>query len=128
MIVADTSIWIDFLKGSLRYSDYMSTHIENREVLMLECIAGELLQGVKGKKEKNIILEYWRLLPTVSMDSLWVKAGIYSSENKLVSKGIGLIDSVIITACKETESKLWTLDEKIKKNVDRELLFLPQYS
>jgi len=126
MIVADTSIWIDYLKGGFSHSVIMSTHIEIRDVLMLECIAGELLQGARSAKERNIILEYWSLLPTLSMDSLWVEAGIYSSENKLLSKGVGLIDSVIIAACRETESKLWTLDEKIKKNIDKRLLFSPK--
>lgn len=126
MIVADTSIWIDFFKGSLAHFTEMSIHLENREVLMPECIAGELLQGVRAKKEKDIILEYWSLLPTVSMDSLWVKAGIYSVEKKLVSKGIGLIDAVIITACRETESKLWTHDKKIKQYIEKELLFHPE--
>ena len=123
MIIADTSIWIEFLKGNFEHSSYFVKLIENREILFLECIASELLQGVKSKREKEIILSYWKLLPKISMDSLWIEAGIYSSEKKLISKGIGLIDVVIIISAQNTNSKIWTLDKKILNNFTGSLIF-----
>jgi len=53
----------------------------------------------KIKKERKIILQYWNLLPSIDMNSLWIKASILSTEEKLTSKGMGLIDAVIIAAC-----------------------------
>ncbi len=123
MIIIDTSIWINFLKGNLDNIGVIIDLIETRQVLMLECIAGELLQGAKSKKERDIIIEYWNNLPYISMDSLWIEAGIYSNKNKLIDKGIGIIDSVIIAACKKTNSNLWTNDKKILKIIDKELIF-----
>jgi len=38
---------------------------------------------------------------------------LVSFENKLISKGIGLIDACLIYATIETNSLLWTLDKKI---------------
>ena len=113
MILVDTSVWIDFLKGTLDNSSFFTKLIENREALVLECIFGELLQGAKGKREKEIITEYWEMLPSIPMDGLWIQAGIYSRENRLHSQSIGLIDVVIITAAIKTHSKLWTFDKKI---------------
>jgi len=37
---------------------------------------------------------------------------LVSFENKLISKGIGLIDACLIYATIETNSLLWTLDKK----------------
>ena len=125
MIIIDTSVWIEFLKGNFEYSNIVIDFIENREVLFLECIASELLQGVKNKREKEVIISYWKLLPKISMNNLWIKGGLYSSENNMISKGIGLIDTVIIVATKETKSKLWTLDKKILNNIEDEIIFKP---
>ncbi|MCK5283102.1 MAG: PIN domain-containing protein [Nanoarchaeota archaeon] len=125
MIILDTSIWIEFLKGNFKYKDLVLKLIEEREVLLLECIIGELLQGAKGKREKEIILKYWENLPNISMDNMWIKAGILSNDKKLISKGIGIIDTVIITASLETQSTIWTLDKKLINNTSKKYLFKP---
>ena len=93
-----------------------------QQVLFLECIAAELLQGAKTKREKDIIIEYWENLPNISMDGLWIEAGIFSIKNKLIDKGIGIIDSVIIIACKKTNSKLLTKDKKILRIIEKEFV------
>jgi predicted nucleic acid-binding protein len=123
MIIIDTSIWIDFFNGNFEKNDTLIDLIETRQVLFLECIAGELLQGVREKREKELIINYWNNLPNISMENLWIEAGIYSSKNKLIDKGIGLIDSVIIVACMITNSKLLTRDKKILKIIDKDLIY-----
>jgi predicted nucleic acid-binding protein len=123
MIIIDTSIWIDFLKGNFEKNNIIIDLIETRQVLMLECISAELLQGAKSKREKDIIIEYWNNLPNISMDNLWIEAGVYSSKNNLIDKGIGIIDSVIITACKKTNSKLLTRDKKILRFLGKDIIF-----
>ncbi|GHV72922.1 hypothetical protein AGMMS49940_02240 [Spirochaetia bacterium] len=66
-------------------------------------VFGELLQGVKNKREEEIILDYWKHLPKIDNDTeITISAGIYSHKNKLIDKGVGLIDSII-----------WTLDTNI---------------
>jgi len=54
---------------------------------------------------------------------LFEKAGEYSFQNKLISKGIGLIDACLIYATIETNSLLWTLDKKIIIFLDKEYLY-----
>ena len=123
MIIVDTSIWIEFLKGNFNQSAILIKLLEDRQVIFLECVASELLQGVKNKREKEIILEYWKLLPKISMNNLWIKAGIFSSKNNFLSNGIGIIDSVIIVATIQTKSKIWTLDKKIINNINEKMVF-----
>ena len=123
MIILDTSIWIEFLKGNPLYFSHVQEVLENQNVLIIDCIFAELLQGSKDKRERDIILLYWNNLPKVDVDELYIKAGIYSSEHKLISKGIGLIDSVIIVSCHHYKAKIWTLDKKLQSIFKKEELY-----
>ena len=62
-------------------------------------------------------------MPKIEIKELFEKAGMYSFENKLIAKGIGLIDACLILATIETNSILWTLDKKIIKFLDEKYLY-----
>ena len=113
MIIIDTSVWIEFLKQNSFYAPKVIELLENREVLAVEFIFGELLQGARNKREKKIITDYWKSLPKCSQDNIWIEAGHYSSEEKLFSKGIGLIDCAIIISARNHQAKIWSLDKKL---------------
>lgn len=122
-IVFDTSIWIEYFKGKPEYFDKCQQFLEKGEVKTTDIIFGELLQGALNKREVDIIKAYYDLVPKIEIDQLYLLAGEYSKEEKLISKGIGLIDSVIIIATIHSNSKLWTLDKKIKRFLRNEFLF-----
>ena len=113
MIVLDTSVWIEFLKQNPDYYSKIKFLLENQQILAIECIFGELLQGTRNKREREIISLYWENLPKSDHDNVWIEAGLFSSENKLISKGIGLIDCVILLTARKNNYKIWTLDKKI---------------
>ncbi len=113
MILVDTSIWIEFLKRNETVFTIMQQKLERREIFVAECIIGELLQGAKGEHEQKIITSYWECLPKINESGIWIEAGAYSGSNKLISKGIGLIDAVILMIARKSNSKIWTLDKKL---------------
>ncbi len=123
MILADTSIWIEYLKGSEPYLDKFEQLLEERSIVAAEWIFGELLQGVKTKQELAIISQFWENIPHIEIDNLWVRAGLYSYQHKLLSKGIGLIDAVTIFAARESKAQIWTLDKKLKKALSEADIF-----
>ena len=123
MIVLDTSVWIEFLKNNPEYFSKVKYLLENRQVLAVECIFGELLQGAKNKREVEIISLYWESLPKVKTENGWIQAGIYSSVNKLTSKGVGIIDSYIITAARNNNARIWSLDKKLNSLLKKEEIF-----
>ncbi len=123
MIVADTSIWVEFFKRSEPIFSSLVTLLENRNILGLSCIFGELLQGARNKRERQTIQSYWENLTKIDESSLWIEAGRYSGKHKLLSKGIGLIDAVILVAARETKSKVWTLDKKLSNALANEEQF-----
>ena len=122
-IIADTSVWIEFFKNIGGIFPILRGRLENQEITAVECVFGELLQGVKNNKEQKIILSYWESLPKLDETGIWIKAGTFSSENKMSDKGVGLIDCVIIVLAKENNLKIWTLDKKLSDAMDNSLRY-----
>jgi len=112
MIILDTSIWIEYLKNNQNFFPKISKFLENGEILAVECVFGELLQGVKNEFEKDIIVKFWKHLPKKNYENIIIEAGEYSARNKLLDHGVGLIDAIILIHGIKSNSKIWTLDTK----------------
>ena len=123
MIILDTSIWIEHLRGNQYYFHHTRELLENREVLALECIFGELMRGSKSKSEREIIMEFWTHLPKIRLENIFIEAGEYSSRNKLIDHGVGLIDASILLYGIKSNSKIWTLDNKLFRIIPEEMKY-----
>ncbi len=123
MIILDASIWIEFLRKNEKYFSRIAEMLESREILAVECVFGELLQGYKNKHEKETILKYWKNLPKKTYEEVMIEAGIYSSEHKLMDYGVGLIDAIILMHGIKSDSKIWTLDGKFQKIIPKEYIY-----
>jgi hypothetical protein len=93
-------------------------------IKIIDPIIGEILQGALNINEINFIREHIQYVPKIEINDLFEKAGVYSFENKLISKGIGLIDASLIYATIESNSLLWTLDKKIVNFMDGKYLYI----
>lgn len=114
MIILDTSVWIEFLRQTDQdVSAKVALFFERGEVLGLEPVFGELLQGARDSEEVAIILEFWNSVAKIEENELFLKAGRLSARYKLHSRGLGLIDAFILTAAIENGCQLWTLDKKL---------------
>ena len=123
MIILDTSVWIEHLRGNQIYFQHTRELLEKREVLALECIFGELMQGSKSKSEREIIMEFWTYLPKMHLENIFIEAGEYSSRNKLIDHGVGLIDASILIYGIKSNSKIWTLDNKLYRIIPEEMKY-----
>ena len=121
MIILDTSIWIEHLKNNPMYFPIIKKYMENREILAVECVFGELLQGVKNKSEKEIILNFWTYLPKENYENIIIQAGEYSAQNRLLDHGVGLVDAIILMHGIKSNAKIWTLDTKFLRIIPEEL-------
>lgn len=113
MILIDTSIWIEFFKRKNPYFQQLTILIENSQVLAVEVVFAELIQGARDKRERDIILGYWHNLPKYEEPNLVVSAAVESNKNNWIASGVGLIDSIIIFASRKTSSKVWSIDKKL---------------
>jgi len=123
MIILDTSVWIEYLRNNPDFFPGISGLLENGEILAVECVFGELLQGVRNKREREIILNFWTYLIKENYDNIIIQAGEYSSKNKLPERGVGLIDAVILMHGIKSNSRIWTLDKKFLKIIPEELRY-----
>ena len=124
MIILDTSVWIEHLKNNQMFFPKICKLLECGEILAVECVFGELLQGIKNETEKEIILKFWKHLPKENFENIIIEAGKYSAENKLLEYGVGLIDAIILLHGIKSNSKIWTLDNKLLKLIPEELIYL----
>ena len=124
MIVVDTSVWIDFLRGKETASK-LSALLDTQKVVAISPVFGELLQGVKTENELNIIEEYWSHLPKIIEMNLLIRAGKYSYNNKMISKSVGLIDCSLIVVAEDNGFKVWTFDKNLLKAMPKRLIYEP---
>jgi hypothetical protein len=52
-----------------------------------------------------------------------IEAGFYSNKNKLLDKGFGLIDTIILIHGIRSQFKIWTLDKKFLSILPEELQY-----
>jgi predicted nucleic acid-binding protein len=126
MIILDTSVWIEHLKNNPNYFTKICKLSESREILAVECVFGELLQGVKNDihVENEIILNFRKNLPKEHYENIIIEAGEYSAKNKLFDYSVGLIDSIILMHSIKSNSKIWTKDKKFLKIIPEELIYV----
>lgn len=124
MIIADTSIWIEALKAKKECLDSLEELALNQELLILEPIVAELIQGAKSKSGAEDILCFWDALPHINENQIWLEAGINSYNNKWTSRGVGIIDAFIITVAWKYGYKIWTLDKKLSKAAGKNFLHI----
>ena len=124
MIILDTSVWIEFFKNNQNYYPQICKLLESGEILAVECVFGELLQGVKNEKEKEIVLNYWKHLPKGNYENVIIEAGEYSALNKLLDHGVGLIDTIILMHAIKSNSKIWTIDNKFLRIIPEEIKYI----
>jgi len=122
-IIVDSSVWFEYFKGKDPYFEEVQTYLNILSIKIIDPVVGEILQGALNQRELNFIKDHIQFVPKFEIRDLFAKAGVFSFENKLISKGIGLIDACLIYATIETNSLLWTLDKKIINFLDKKYLY-----
>lgn len=112
-IVLDTSVWIEYFRANPAYFDTCQELLESGSVATVDVIFAELMQGAKGKREIQLINGYYESIPKLDRSQLIYEAGIFSQNEGLINKSIGLIDSIIIYATLTNNLQLWSLDKNI---------------
>ncbi|PZX53425.1 hypothetical protein LV84_03149 [Algoriphagus ratkowskyi] len=122
-VIIDTSVWIEFFKANQPYFDRCLELIDNADIYSVELIFAELQQGAKGKREFDMINSFFAQMKILDAPGLIYHAGIFSREQKLLDRGIGLIDALIIFTAIRYNLKVWTLDKKVLGFLDEKNIF-----
>lgn len=125
MTVVDTSVWIEFLRGHEPEGAALRALLEAGRALSPECVFGELLSGARNADERSVIRGYAALLAVEDERGLWLEAGEASNAQRLLARGVGLIDATLLALAKRRDASLWTLDRKLRAILPAPLRFEP---
>ncbi len=124
MILADTSVWIEFFKSNPGFVNDMESFLENKNVITIEPVFAELLYGSRSRNERNMILSYWKILPKIKFaEGSLIESADFANKKNYHNSGIGIIDSILVKAVTENKCLIWTLDKKILNILDDNYLY-----
>ena len=110
MILADTSIWIDYLRSG---NKEMRKHLNEGDIVIHPFIIAELALGSLQERTKTLAL--LDLLPQVRVAQL-SEVRLTIEARRLYSLGIGLTDAHLIASVFINPSTLlWTRDKPLRK-------------
>ncbi len=107
MILADTSIWIDYLRGK---NNRLAQYIQQDLLVMHLMIMGELALG--SFKERQNLLRSCASLPLISTVS-YEMVMEFIDEFSLMGKGIGWVDANLLASVYQSSAKIWTRDSRL---------------
>ncbi|MGA1864882.1 MAG: PIN domain-containing protein [bacterium] len=111
-VIVDTSILIDFLKGSEKYAEEVTTLLVKNRAVTTGIIIAELLQGIKNPEEEQNISELMTAINTLEISTkLWIKAGKLSSSLRKKGINLPLTDVAIATLALEFNLYVFTMDK-----------------
>lgn len=110
MILVDTSVWINYLiKGNIELEKLLL----NYQVITHEYVIGELIAGnIKNRGEFIPLLIQIKKLKVFSLNEIME----FVEVNNLFGIGLGYIDIQLLYSAIQSNSLIWTLDNKLKEN------------
>ena len=110
MILADTSIWVDYLRSR---NPEMEERLSRGQIVMHPYIVAEIALGSLHNRRKR--LDEMESLLEVKVAQLHEVRHMIEAHT-LYSKGIGLTDAHLIASCLMTSgTQMWTRDGNMKK-------------
>jgi predicted nucleic acid-binding protein len=105
MILADTSVWIDYLRGR---NPTMRSLVESGQIVMHPFVVAELaLNSLQDRHKTLALLEMLRPVQVAQLGEIRRMIEAHA----LYSRGIGLTDAHLVASCLITpQTELWTRD------------------
>lgn len=107
MVLVDTSVWVDHLRGA---HAGLSALLNEADVLCHPFVIGELACG--GLKNRDEILSLLQALPA-SIVAEHEEVMKFIDDHKLMNRGIGYIDVHLLASALLAGVPIWTLDKKL---------------
>ncbi len=108
MILVDTSIWVNHFRSA---DEGLITLLNANRVLMHSFVIGELACG--NLRQRDEVLSLLRNLPAATIGR-HDEVLLFIDHRKLMGRGIGYIDSHLLTAVALSNARLWTRDKRLR--------------
>jgi predicted nucleic acid-binding protein len=114
-ILVDTSVWIEYFKNNKKYVPLIENNLNLENVLITGPVISELLHGVKGSKEYEMLSSSISAIPYIEcLYEDWMETGnvLYRLREKGVS--IPLTDVLIAVVAIREDALVLTQDKHFK--------------
>lgn len=130
MVIADTSVWIEYFKGGHKSARVaLRDLIRAEQVVLVGVVLAELLQGCRSSKETDALLSKLAGLPFLETSfSTWKRAGEQSALLRRKGITLPLSDLVIAALALEHRYQVFTLDPHFEQIPGLALHALPRAS
>ncbi len=122
MIIADTSVWIDYFNGKVdSYTDELDKQLNDGNVVLGDLILLEILQGIKSDKEYNKTKKILETLDQYEMLGHNMVTRCANNYRQLRKQGMTIrktADVIIATFCIENKIPLLFTDRDFKPFVE----------
>jgi predicted nucleic acid-binding protein len=109
MILADTSVWIDYLRQG---EPLVVEKLRQGQIVMHGMVLGELAIG--NFKNRQLLLKRWKSLPMIQAATDEQVLELLET-HQLMGRGIGWIDLHLLAAVSLSSNlQLWTRDKRLK--------------
>lgn len=117
MVVADTTVWIEFFNDpESEEKQVVDLLIDEDKLALVGPALAELLQGCRTPGEANTILDHVSALPFLEMNfSAWRRAGEVSSNLRRKGTSLPLMDVIIAALALEHDAEIFTTDPHFQK-------------
>jgi predicted nucleic acid-binding protein len=111
VIVADTSVWIEYLRrGESGWAWELDELLARGELMMCGPVLAELVAGVPSERRSDYALRL-RALPWSGLDrDGWLRAGLVRGDLRRSGVTASLIDVLIAVSAAQAGASLWTAD------------------
>ena len=107
MILVDTSVWVEHLRGGL---PPLKAALEASEVVMHPWVVGELACGHLHQRAQ--LLDLLQGLPAATVASA-SEVLLLIEQEQLMGRGIGYVDAHLLASARLTGCWLWTKDRRL---------------
>lgn len=110
MRLVDTSVWIDFWRGSNAVAD-LGRLLEEDEVLLHPWVLGEIALGSLGSRRAAILrdLELLPVAPIVASEEV----RSFVDHHQLAGTGLGWVDVQLLASARIAGAEVWTNDRRL---------------
>ncbi len=115
-IIVDTSIWIEYFKNNKAYVPFLDDNLNLENIIISGIIISELLQGVKGAKEYDMLSSAIGAVPYIEcIYEDWAKTGKILHDLKKNGISIPLTDALIAAMAIRNNASVLTLDKHFRE-------------
>jgi len=107
LILVDTSVWVEHLRGGL---PSLKASLEASEVVMHPWVVGELACGHLHQRAQ--LLDLLQGLPAATVASA-SEVLLLIEQEQLMGRGIGYVDAHLLASARLTGCWLWTEDRRL---------------